>query len=268
MIHDFNERFELLKKYFSQNSRYITGARSEITNETKQKADGSPVTSADQWGNDYWEDIIKTEFPGEVFIGEESDSHSYPKDAEYVWYVDPIDGTKEYISGYGPYYTLIGLAVNGLPAFGIVQEPETGKIIYGSTEQQPILLNGRHDQHQTLGGIRSWEKTNRVMMRGINAEKRKNLKERLNVDRVRNVGVTHNQLGPLFNKCSGFISNRATSYWDICGPAAIMSAAGFDTEFKVGENKVRLNDGSIMADRFYILPQDAPEEVKKAVMDW
>ncbi|MEX0780734.1 MAG: inositol monophosphatase family protein [Balneolales bacterium] len=267
MNYNLNNRFEYLKKYLKESGEYIRNARSEIARETREKADGSPVTSADLWGNKFWEKIIKEEYPDDIFIGEESLSHKYPKGAEYIWYVDPIDGTKEYISGHGSYYTLIGLTVNGEPALGIVHEPHTGRVIYGSREQQPVLLNGS-DSPQPLNGIRSWSESKRLMMRGIGAHKRKLLKEHYNIERMKYVGVTHNQLGSLFHKSCGFASNRATSYWDLCAPAAIMAAAGFATEFRNNNRRILLNNGSHKAESFYILPGDTPDDVKKAVLEW
>lgn len=259
MNHNLNERFEYLKKSLIKSGEYIKSARTRIAKEIQQKDDGSPVTSADKWGNNFWERVIKKKYPNDVFIGEESLSHNYPGGSRFVWYIDPIDGTKEYISGKGPYYTLIGLSVDGSPALGIVHEPETGKVIYGSSEQKPILYNDQNGKPQLLDGIKEWKNTNHLMMRGIDAQKRNRLKEHFNIDRIKYIGITHNLLGPLFNRSSGFVSNRATSYWDLCAPAAIMSATGYLTEF---------NDGHHKADRFYILPKNTPDEVKKAVLKW
>ncbi|MEX2641338.1 MAG: inositol monophosphatase family protein [Balneolales bacterium] len=268
MIQSIKSRLEILKKYLHKSGEYIRNQRPGIAEKTREKEDGSPVTSADEWGNEYWQAIIEKEFPGEIFIGEESASHAYPEQAEFIWYVDPIDGTKEYISGYGNYYTLIGLAVKGKPALGLVHEPETGKIIYAGQEQGPVMVNGSPRGPFPLDGIRSWKDSNRLMMRGIDAGKRNRLREQFKIERLKHVGVTHNQLGPLFNKSSGFASNRTTSYWDLCAPAAIMSAAGFAVDLVNNGKSVPLNDGSSRADRFYILPGDTPEEVKRALMNW
>ncbi|MEX0772688.1 MAG: inositol monophosphatase family protein [Balneolales bacterium] len=268
MNYNLYNRFKYLKKYLSKSGEYIKNERAGILKGTQQKDDGSPVTSADIWGNKFWERVIKKEYPNDVFIGEESTSHDYPEGSKFVWYVDPIDGTKEYISGHGPYYTLIGLSIEGKPALGIVHEPETGIIIYGSTDQKPSLYNEDIDEPRELNGIREWKSSNRLMMRGIDAKKRNRLKNHFDIKREKYIDITHNQLAPLFNISSGFVSNRATSYWDLCAPAAIMSAAGFTTEFQNDDQTVLLNNGSHMADRFYILPGDTPEEVKKAVMKW
>jgi myo-inositol-1(or 4)-monophosphatase len=80
-----------------------------------------PVTAADRAGEAAMRAMIRRTFPGHGIIGEEyGDEHA---DAEYVWVLDPIDGTKSFISGMPVWGTLIALTRFGKPVFGMMHQP-------------------------------------------------------------------------------------------------------------------------------------------------
>ena len=88
-----------------------------------------PVTEADRASEAVMRSRIKTTFPDHGIIGEE---FGYEKpDAEFVWVLDPIDGTKAFISGLPLWGTLIGLTRNGHPAFGMMNQPYTKERFFG-----------------------------------------------------------------------------------------------------------------------------------------
>jgi myo-inositol-1(or 4)-monophosphatase len=80
-----------------------------------------PVTAADRAAEAAMRTLIRRTFPGHGVIGEEyGDEHA---DAEYVWVLDPIDGTKSFISGMPAWGTLIALTRSGKPVFGMMHQP-------------------------------------------------------------------------------------------------------------------------------------------------
>src|SRR5438034_4009803 len=82
-----------------------------------------PVTAADRAAEATMRALIREAFPAHGIIGEEYGSER--ADAEYVWMLDPIDGTKSFISGMPAWGTLIGLTRFGEPVFGIMNQPFT-----------------------------------------------------------------------------------------------------------------------------------------------
>jgi fructose-1,6-bisphosphatase/inositol monophosphatase family enzyme len=72
---------------------------------------------------------IAQTFPAHGVIGEEYGQDR--PDAEYVWVLDPIDGTKSFISGLPTWGTLIGLMHNGLPVYGMMSQPFTRERYFG-----------------------------------------------------------------------------------------------------------------------------------------
>ena len=88
-----------------------------------RKADASPVTDIDRAVETRLRELIAARFPGHGVIGEELGADR--RDAEHVWVLDPIDGTKAFMAGMPMYGTLIGLVRGGRPVLGVIEQPVT-----------------------------------------------------------------------------------------------------------------------------------------------
>ena len=88
-----------------------------------------PVTEADRAAEVAMRRMIEAQFPAHGIIGEEFGS--VRADAEYVWVLDPIDGTKAFISGLPTWGVLIGLLHHGRPAYGMMVQPFTRERFVG-----------------------------------------------------------------------------------------------------------------------------------------
>ncbi len=91
--------------------------------EVDSKADGSPVTKADRAAETAIRERIADRFPDHGVIGEEFGSESDA--AEWVWVIDPIDGTGAFVSGLPTFGTLIALLCAGEPVLGMIDQPIT-----------------------------------------------------------------------------------------------------------------------------------------------
>lgn len=87
------------------------------------KSDASPVTIADRQSEKVMRDLINAVYPEHGIIGEEYGKEK--EDAEFVWVLDPIDGTKSFITGKPVFGTLIALLHNGEPVLGVLNQPYT-----------------------------------------------------------------------------------------------------------------------------------------------
>ena len=85
------------------------------------KSDESPVTIADQNTELKIRSMIEKEYPDHGILGEEFDSVN--PDAEFIWVIDPIDGTRSYIAGHKDFGNLISLTQNKKPIIGIINCP-------------------------------------------------------------------------------------------------------------------------------------------------
>jgi len=97
--------------------------RTALAIDNKQAGGFDPVTAADRAAEHTMRALIRQNFPEHGILGEEYGSEH--ADAEYVWVLDPIDGTKSFIAGMVAWGTLIGLMRFGEPVFGMMHQPFT-----------------------------------------------------------------------------------------------------------------------------------------------
>jgi histidinol phosphatase-like enzyme (inositol monophosphatase family) len=102
------------------------------------KADASPVTAADRGAEKLMRRMIRHRFPDHGVIGEEFGSER--DDAEWVWVLDPIDGTKSFITAVPLWGTLIALLHRGQPVLGCIHQPILGQLMLG--DGMTTTLNG------------------------------------------------------------------------------------------------------------------------------
>jgi len=105
--------------------------RSALTVENKKAGGFDPVTAADRAAEEAMRSLIRKAFPEHGILGEEYGSER--SDAEYVWVLDPIDGTKSFISGMVAWGTLIGLMRFGEPVYGMMHQPFTRERFSGDS---------------------------------------------------------------------------------------------------------------------------------------
>ncbi|KAK4752094.1 hypothetical protein SAY87_020892 [Trapa incisa] len=102
---------EVIRKYFRNKFEIL------------DKVDLSPVTIADQAAEESMTSIILENFPSHAIYGEENGWRCKENCADYVWVLDPIDGTKSFITGKPLFGTLIALLHKGKPVLGVIDQP-------------------------------------------------------------------------------------------------------------------------------------------------
>ena len=103
---------------------YQTGLAAE------RKADNSPVTLADRQAEQKLRDLITTAWPDHALIGEEYGHQPGRSDSGYTWIIDPIDGTKSFISGVPFYAVLLALVKDEQPLLGVMNFPALNEMVY------------------------------------------------------------------------------------------------------------------------------------------
>lgn len=89
------------------------------------KDDASPVTIADRAAEQAMRGVLRERLPGHGILGEEFGAENAGSD--WTWVLDPIDGTRAFITGRPIFGTLIGLLHEGRPVLGIIDQPMTGE---------------------------------------------------------------------------------------------------------------------------------------------
>lgn len=105
------------------------------------KSDKSPVTLADSEIEATMREAIAKRYGNSYgILGEEAGASNL--DADYVWVIDPIDGTRAFIAGKPTFTTLLSLCYRGVPVMGLIDQPISGDRWIGA-EGFPTTLNGR-----------------------------------------------------------------------------------------------------------------------------
>jgi len=111
------------------------------------KAENSPVTAADHAANDCITRALSEAFPDDAILSEESRDTSARLHAGRVWIVDPLDGTKEFLSQNGEFSIMIGLAVAQRPVLGVVYLPAHDVLFSAESGQGAwVERNGKRER--------------------------------------------------------------------------------------------------------------------------
>ena len=109
-----------------------------------EKADGSPVTAADHAAEDVILPALRALTPDIPVVSEEEAAQGLTPEVtgRRFWLVDPLDGTKEFLSGNGEFTVNIALIENGLPVLGVVVVPALGETFAGAGPGTATLHDG------------------------------------------------------------------------------------------------------------------------------
>ena len=133
MSHQYDEFVKFANFLADESSIIITKYfRTKINIENKE--DSSPVTIADQNTELKIRELISSKYPSHGILGEEYE-HINTK-AEFVWVIDPIDGTRSFIAGHKDFGTLISLLHNNEPVLGIINCPAHNERWLGIKDHQ------------------------------------------------------------------------------------------------------------------------------------
>jgi 3'(2'), 5'-bisphosphate nucleotidase len=196
------------------------------------KADGSPVTAADQAAEDIILTALRRLTPHIPVISEEEASKGLCPDVSdgLFWLVDPLDGTKEFISGNNEFTVNIALISEGIPVLGVVVVPALGEtysgctpgtaVLSGPTGQSTISVRSIPRDGVTVIGSRS---------HGDAAALEAFLKER-KVAAFRAAGSSLKLCLIARGEADLYPRLGTTMEWDIAAGHAVLSAAGGQVE--------------------------------------
>ncbi len=141
--------------------------------EVELKSDQTPVTVADRKAEQIIRHMLMDAFPDHGFYGEESGKKLV--DAEYLWLVDPIDGTKSFVEGYGMFSTQIALMRNRSLVLGVSSAPAAGEVAWAAKgmgaklDGNPLRVSGHSSLKEasiSTGNLQSMARSRRWMNLG------------------------------------------------------------------------------------------------------
>jgi len=195
------------------------------------KGPADPVTQADREANTLICARLAESFGPVPIVAEESDESAFAgwADAPRVFFVDPLDGTLEFVARNGDFVVMIGLAEKGRSIAGVVVAPATGLAWAGGEGLGAFEVapdGARTPIHVTDTSLLS--RANVVISRSHPSERLQHLMARLGVQKATPRGSAGLKATDVASGRADFYlhPNQAGKLWDTCGPEAIVTAAG------------------------------------------
>ena len=207
------------------------------------KADASPVTIADRDAETALRDLIGRRFPDHGIIGEE---HGPDRaDAEFVWTLDPIDGTGQFISGVPLFGTLVALLHEGRPVLGMIDQPVLQETWLG-VEGRQTTLNGAeiHTRPCATLGEATLFATTPDMFQGNEIPRFTALRRAVKRTRF---GLDCYAYGLVASGCIDVVAESNMKLWDYAALVPVIEGAGGVVTGWQGERLGLTSDGRILA---------------------
>ncbi len=192
------------------------------TLEVEDKPDKSPVTVADREAETAIRELIEEAFPDHGIVGEEYGA--VRADAKYVWVLDPIDGTKSFITGKPLFGTLIGLLHEGAAVLGLIDQPVLGERWLGA-RGRPTTLNGRPVHVRPCGelGRAALYATSPHMFEGADKQAFARVRDAVKLPLY---GADCYAYGLLACGFADLVVEASLAAYDYCGVVAVIEGAG------------------------------------------
>ena len=186
------------------------------------KVDLSPVTAVDKGAERVIIGMLKERFPGHGFFGEECGDKS--NGAEWVWVIDPLDGTKNYIRGLPFFSTELALVHNGRPIVGVSNMPLIGGRLWAE-RGKGTFLNGKQVRVSAVGQVEE------AILMHDNRKFFERLGMAEHIDRLdREVYASRSFGGYAFRAVAAGTGDAAlfaqTHFWDVAAATVIVEEAG------------------------------------------
>ncbi len=209
----------------------------------KEKENLTPVTVADRETEAAIRKVLQTEYPEHGILGEEFGC--YNLDAEYVWIIDPIDGTKAFITGKPVFGTLIALCKNNRPILGIIDQPILKDRWIGVAEK-PTTHNGDLVTTRACSNIaNAWlSATSPDMFKGKHKKSFNQLAKKVKFPLY---GGDCYSYGLLASGFSDIICEAMMQPYDYCALVPIIEGAGGKISDWAGEPLKVSSDGTVLA---------------------
>ena len=197
------------------------------------KAAGDPVTQADRDANKLICEALAAAFPGDAVVAEESapttsaEVGSFTK-RERVWFVDPLDGTREFTDRIGEFAVMVGLAVHARSALGVIVLPATGEAIAARVGRGTFAeAANRVRRPLHVSAVSNPSEARLLVSRSHRPPMIEPLIHRLGITRTVACGSVGVKIARIvFGEGDLYVHGRGAKRWDSCAPEALLVGAG------------------------------------------
>jgi len=192
------------------------------------KGKGDPVTEADKRANDLIVAGLMQAFPHDGVVAEESPRDFSQEQRRRIWYVDPLDGTHEFIAKNGEFSVMIGLAIDGNSRLGIVFRPEQDLLFGGISDTEAWIEEKGIKRSMAVESSKRGEKLRIAVSRSHRHPHMEEIQKKLGISQEIKCGSVGLKVALIANGLADLYIEPGpfTSLWDSCAPEAVMRGAG------------------------------------------
>lgn len=207
--------------------QYLSGGSIGI----REKGKDDPVTVADMAANQIITQHLKNVFPRHAILTEEEPDTWGSTGSEWVWMIDPLDGTRDFIKANGEFVTMVGLTHCEEPTIGVVVEPATGLELYackGLGAFKGLLSQGNKPAKVTMSDAADPKHLRIAVSRSHRDPKVDELIQLLAIkDEISSGSVGRKVAMVIGGEADMYVHPaRGTKLWDTCACDVIASEAG------------------------------------------
>ncbi|MDF3067371.1 MAG: 3(2),5-bisphosphate nucleotidase [Polyangiaceae bacterium] len=198
--------------------------------EVEYKAPQDPVTEADRRANDLICEQLQKRFPGVPIVAEESDPETFAdyRDHDRIFFVDPVDGTREFVDRNGEFAVMIGLVEGNRAIASVIDAPARGEVFAGWVGQGAVRVADGKEQPIRVSEVAQVRQGTLVGSRSHRSPQLERALARLAPRDIKVMGSAGLK-GTLVAKgeveayvAPGYAGKR----WDACAADALVAAAG------------------------------------------
>ncbi len=191
------------------------------------KQGDEPVTVADRKASELIVSGLRKAFPKDPLISEELPPEPGALGSDRLWLVDPIDGTKDFITGSDGFSIMIGLVVGGRPVMGVVHLPAQDRTYWATPEGAFVRVHGAVTP-LAVSDVSTAANAKLVASKSHRSDALDKVKTELGIVDELNIASVGAKLGLIAAGVRDLYVNPATKTkaWDTCGPEAILVRAG------------------------------------------
>jgi 3'(2'), 5'-bisphosphate nucleotidase len=194
----------------------------------QEKADNQgPATDADLEVSHLLFNAIRQDFPLDTIVSEEAIPPLSSQNTR-IWFIDPIDGTKEFMKGQSDWSVMIGLAVEGIPVLGVVYRPDEDELYYARSTGGAFFCTIESTVQLQVNSISDPSASILIQSRSHPSIEAVHLAKTLGVTQTFSLGSIGLKLGKIAEGKADMYFNFSgrCHLWDLCGPEAILREAG------------------------------------------
>ena len=192
------------------------------------KTPDEPVTAADRASNELIVETLRSAFPHDGLLSEETADDGSRLRYRRVWIVDPLDGTRDFIDRTGEFVVMIGLVIDGGPVLGLVYQPTARRLFVGQPGAGAWMEQDGKRVPLRVSNVSDPARMRLVVSRTHRSPLTEAVRSALGIREDRPCGSVGLKVSLLATQEADLYIHPSLGCkeWDVCAPDALLRAAG------------------------------------------